>query len=613
MKILPRLVTLKIIATVMFILSTACSIAFGTGFVYAVVGGYFEYPQEDDYLQSLQLKETMEDRLRDAVNNVGKKDVFAYLTKDSNLIYTITNGEKIEFISSTHDTFNDTRIEHPLPDGRIISAALKNPPTKKDVFYYDYNLYGFIYSARYSFCIVTVSCLATSLFLAYFLMCGAGRKRKSDKIYLNMADNLPLDLYAFILILGMFLTGFLAFRLLKELAFWTLFVIVPCLLIISALTAALLDTTAKRVKNGTWWKDTLFRKFCKFIWQLVCHAISDVEKVFVSLTLVWRTLIGSLAYLTITIIAINSGSGVVTVIWLVASIAVIIAICLGVISADKIRQGAKKLANGDLNYKIETDDIFFAFKNHAEDLNSISDVLTKAVDERTKSEKFKAELITNVSHDIKTPITSIINYVDLLGRDNLTEEQRNQYLDVLKRQSDRLKKLTVDLVEASKASTGNISVKLEPLDVYEMLKQSTGEFSERISSAGLQLELELAESPMTILADGRLLWRVFENLLSNICKYSLPGTRVYVTAKIENGFAVTDFKNISRDRLSVSGQDLAERFVRGDSARSTEGSGLGLSIAKSFTELQKGVFDITVDGDLFKAEIKFPLRSTNNE
>jgi len=608
MKILPRLVTLKIIATVMFILSTACSIAFGSGFIYAVVGGYFEYPEEENYLQSSQLKEAMEKQLQKAVSSVGKKDVFTYLTSGTNLIYTVTKDGKEIFISSPHEVFEETRIEQPLPDGRVISAALKNVPTEKDIFYYDYNLYSFIYSARYSFCIVTVSCLGASLFLAYFLMCGAGRRRKSDKIYLNMADDLPLDVYAIILLLGMFLMGWLALRLLKELAFWTLFVIVPCLLLISALLAALLDTTAKRVKNGTWWQDTLLRRFCRFIWDLVCHAIADVEKVFVSLTLVWRTLIGSLIYLTITIIAINSGSGVVTVIWLTASIAVIIAICLGVISADKLRQGAKKLAKGDLNYKIDTKDMFFAFKNHAEDLNSISDVLTKAVDERTKSEKFKAELITNVSHDIKTPITSIINYVDLLGRDNLTDEQRKQYLDVLKRQSDRLKKLTVDLVEASKASTGNIAVKLEPLDACEMLKQSTGEFSERISAAGLQLELELTDSPMPILADGRLLWRVFENLLSNICKYSLPGTRVYVTAKAENGFAVTDFKNISRDRLSVSGQDLAERFVRGDSARSTEGSGLGLSIAKSFTELQKGAFDITVDGDLFKAEIKFPLK-----
>ena len=178
---------------------------------------------------------------------------------------------------------------------------------------------------------------------------------------------------------------------------------------------------------------------------------------------------------------------------------------------------------------------------------------------------------------------------------------------MLKRQSARLKKLTVDLVEASKASTGNISVQTEPLDVCEILKQSTGEFSERIADSSLALELQLTDGPLTIMADGRLLWRVFENLLSNICKYSQPGTRVYVTTRVENGCVVTDFKNISRERLSIPGKDLAERFVRGDSSRSTEGSGLGLSIAKSFTELQGGTFDIITDGDLFKAEIRFPV------
>ena len=312
-------------------------------------------------------------------------------------------------------------------------------------------------------------------------------------------------------------------------------------------------------------------------------------------------------YLCITLLTLNGKSGVLTVLWLIVSVIAIIAICLAVISADKIRQGAKKLAQGDLSYRIDTDDMLPVFRQHANDLNSINDVLARAVEERTRNEKFKAELITNVSHDIKTPITSIINYVDLLGRENLTDKQRAQYLDVLKRQSARLKKLTVDLVESSKASTGNISVQTEPLDVCEILKQSTGEFSERIADSSLALELQLTDGPLTIMADGRLLWRVFENLLSNICKYSQPGTRVYVTTRVENGCVVTDFKNISRERLSIPGKDLAERFVRGDSSRSTEGSGLGLSIAKSFTELQGGTFDIITDGDLFKAEIRFPV------
>ena len=438
-------------------------------------------------------------------------------------------------------------------------------------------------------------------------MCGAGRRRKSNEIHLNMADRLPLDLYALLIFAGMFVSGWLAVRLLREMALWTLFLIIPCLLLISSLTAALLDTVAKRVKNGTWWDEMLTKKLVGFTWGLLCHAAGDIEKVFISLPLIWKALIMSSLYLCITLLTLNGKSGVLTVLWLIVSVFAIIAICLAVISADKIRQGAEKLAQGDLSYRIDTDDMLPVFRQHANNLNSINDVLARAVEERTRNEKFKAELITNVSHDIKTPITSIINYVDLLGRENLTDEQRAQYLDVLKRQSARLKKLTVDLVEASKASTGNISVQTEPLDVCEILKQSTGEFSERIADSSLALELQLTDGPLMIMADGRLLWRVFENLLSNICKYSQPGTRVYVTTRVENGCVVTDFKNISRERLSIPGKDLTERFVRGDSSRSTEGSGLGLSIAKSFTELQGGTFDIITDGDLFKAEIRFPV------
>lgn len=611
MRILPRILPLKIIAVILFIASFGCAIAFGAGFAYAVTGGYFEYPQAEDYLHSEQLKNETDDALKTAAQSASDRDALRdaliKATRDTNFVFTLRSGEETLFTSSDAPTYPETHTEFPLPDGNVLSAELMQSPTVRNNVYYDYYIYDFVYSARYGFCIVTVSCLAAALFFGYFIMCGAGRRRKSNEIHLNMADRLPLDLYALLIFAGMFVSGWLAVRLLREMALWTLFLIIPCLLLISSLTAALLDTVAKRVKNGTWWDEMLTKKLVGFTWGLLCHAAGDIEKVFISLPLIWKALIMSSLYLCITLLTLNGKSGVLTVLWLIVSVIAIIAICLAVISADKIRQGAKKLAQGDLSYRIDTDDMLPVFRQHANNLNSINDVLARAVEERTRNEKFKAELITNVSHDIKTPITSIINYVDLLGRENLTDEQRAQYLDVLKRQSARLKKLTVDLVEASKASTGNISVQTEPLDVCEILKQSTGEFSERIADSSLALELQLTDGPLMIMADGRLLWRVFENLLSNICKYSQPGTRVYVTTRVENGCVVTDFKNISRERLSIPGKDLAERFVRGDSSRSTEGSGLGLSIAKSFTELQGGTFDIITDGDLFKAEIRFPI------
>ncbi len=603
MKILPRILTLKIIAAVLFIISFSCTIAFGTGFAYSVVEGYFEYPAEASYLQSGQLRRDMEEALEKAsfAVNEPKAEI------SHNLIYTVSKDGKLIYASDSGASFAETRMERSLPDGATLAIELKDPPMSKDGFYYGYNLYDFVYEAKYGFCIVTISCFAGALFLAYFLMCGAGRRRKSDEIHLNMADRLPLDLYAVILIAGMTVSAWIAYKLLLDLALWTLFLIVPCLLVISALLALLMNTFAKRVKTGTWWDDMLLKKVCLFFWHLIRHAAYDIEKVFCNLTIVWKSLVLSFIYIALTLLTMNSKNGIITMLWLIFSIVAIVVICLAAVSADRLRQGAEKLAQGDMSYKIDTEGMMLDFKSHAKNLNSINSVLAKAVDERTKSEKFKAELITNVSHDIKTPITSIINYVDLLDRDNLTDEQRAQYLDVLKRQSARLKKLTVDLVEASKASTGNIAVNAEPLDICEMLKQATGEFTERIDASGLHLELELAKAPLNVMADGRLLWRVFENLLSNICKYSLPDTRVYVTAREENGKAVAAFKNISREKLSVSGRELTERFVRGDSSRSTEGSGLGLSIAKSFTEIQKGGFEITVDGDLFKAEIAFDI------
>lgn len=250
--------------------------------------------------------------------------------------------------------------------------------------------------------------------------------------------------------------------------------------------------------------------------------------------------------------------------------------------------------------------MYWEFKSHAENLNSIGDGLSKEVAQRMKSERLKTELITNVSHDIKTPLTSIINYVDLLQK-AATDEERNEYLAVLDRQSHRLKKLTEDLVEASKASTGNMSVSLAPTNTQEIINQSFGEYSAKLEAGRLNTVINTPEPAPVVMADGRLLWRVIDNLFNNVVKYALPETRVYVDVRVEGSEAVISMKNISRAALNVSADELMERFVRGDASRSTEGSGLGLNIAKSLTELQHGEFSISTDGDLFKAEIRLPL------
>jgi signal transduction histidine kinase len=228
------------------------------------------------------------------------------------------------------------------------------------------------------------------------------------------------------------------------------------------------------------------------------------------------------------------------------------------------------------------------------------------VDEQMKSERFKAELITNVSHDLKTPLTSIINYVDLLKKEDIPNETARGYIEVLDRKSQRLKKLTEDLVEASKASTGALTVNRERLDVKQLVEQAAGEYQEKLSAAGLTLVTTLPQEPVTVTADGRHLWRVLDNLLGNCVKYALEGTRVYLDVTAQGEQAILTVKNISRQSLNLPAQQLLERFVRGDESRTTEGSGLGLSIARSLTELQGGTFELTIDGDLFKAVITLP-------
>lgn len=273
----------------------------------------------------------------------------------------------------------------------------------------------------------------------------------------------------------------------------------------------------------------------------------------------------------------------------------------------QLHEGSKRIASGDLSNPVDTSKMFWKFKEHGENINKVSDGIQLAVNERMKSEHFKTELITNVSHDIKTPLTSIINYVDLMKKEELPDEKVQSYVDVLDRQSARLKKLIEDLMEASKASTGNLTVNLEECDVEVLLTQVIGEFEERLQKNQLEVVVDKPDHPVKMMADGRHMWRVLDNLLNNACKYSLPGSRVYVSLQQNTNEAVIVFKNISKTALNIPSEELMERFVRGDSSRNTEGSGLGLSIAQSLTELMQGNMKLEIDGDLFKVTLRFPM------
>ena len=262
-----------------------------------------------------------------------------------------------------------------------------------------------------------------------------------------------------------------------------------------------------------------------------------------------------------------------------------------------------------MNYHIDTEKMYTDFKVHGDHLNQIGTGMDQAVKERMKSEHFKTELITNVSHDIKTPLTSIINYVDLLEKEDIDNQKAKEYLEVLDRQSARLKKLIEDLIEASKASTGNLKVNMERCNAGVMLTQTIGEFEEKLEKNQIELLIKKPEEEVYLMADNRHLWRVFDNLMNNICKYAAPGTRAYVNLEREKDHAVIIFRNVSKYPLNITSEELMERFVRGDDSRNTEGSGLGLSIARSLTELMAGSMALVVDGDLFKVILKFPVVS----
>ena len=275
----------------------------------------------------------------------------------------------------------------------------------------------------------------------------------------------------------------------------------------------------------------------------------------------------------------NSGAGM-ALLWLLLKVVELIFFIRLVLQLIHLQAGGQKLTQGDLNYQLPLEKLHGPFRAHGEALNNVRQGIQHAVEEQMKSERFRNELITNVSHDIKTPLTSIINYVDFLKKEDIDNENAQEYIGVLDRQANRLKKLTEDLVEASKAATGSIKLEKIPCRVGVLMMQVMGEYQEKTEAADLTMIPTQPEEDLEILADGRSLWRVFDNLLNNICKYSQPGTRVYQTLERQDDKAVIIYRNTSAYELNITEEELMERFVRGDKSRHTEGSGLGLSIAR---------------------------------
>lgn len=439
-----------------------------------------------------------------------------------------------------------------------------------------------------------------------FLVCAAGHRRKKEEIVLTFIDKIPLDLllaavFAVSCIAGSFFMHANYIGLAHSWGgLWLLAVV--CILLVCVFMTALLSF-AVRIKAGKWWRNSIvywIYKKCRDI-AAACWRERGI---------LWKLMAGAVVYslFQLWIIGMTSPSnGSIAIVYFFFEKIIICRLLFRIVSqTKKLQEGSRLIAEGDLQAKIDTKNMYWEFKKHADNLNRISEGMSHAVDERMKSERFKTELITNVSHDIKTPLTSIINYVDLLEKEDIANETAKEYLEVLERQSSRLKKLIEDLIEASKASTGNLTVTTETLDANVFVTQVLGEYEEKLSAAGLELIVNKPEKELTLHADGRHLYRVADNLMNNICKYAQPGSRVYINLEETENSVLLTFKNMSKYALNITSGELMERFVRGDASRNTEGNGLGLSIAKSLTELMKGKLSLYVDGDLFKVVLEFP-------
>lgn len=460
------------------------------------------------------------------------------------------------------------------------------------------------YFARNHYLCLLVGGLLLGLLCLAFLAWSAGRHEDQEGVVLHWVDRaIPLELILCIFVLPILLgLGFMQDSLffkgqsLAGIACCAIFALAGCLSLV------------RRWKAGTLGQNLLVRRLAKPLRRLGHALHRGGSKLMEKLPLFWTAALGCLLLFFLEglcIYAVWCGNGLEGV-WFLLKVLEAAIVIYAVISMRELQRGGRELAAGNLDYKVPLEKLRWDFKAHGENLNSMRTAIQAAVEDQMKSERMKTELITNVSHDIKTPLTSIVSYVDLLKKQEMPTPEAKEYLEVLDRQSAKLKKLTEDLVEAAKASTGSMTVNFQRTDVNVLLTQSAGEYQEKLQSKTLQLLLTPAKDAPAISADGRLLWRVFENLLSNIYKYALPGTRVYLTCESDENTVTITFRNISATPLNITADELMERFVRGDDSRHTEGSGLGLSIARSLTQLQKGTFDLSIDGDLFKAVLTFP-------
>jgi len=457
------------------------------------------------------------------------------------------------------------------------------------------------YENRWGVLGVAALSAVVSLVLTVYLAFAAGWRGENDRPMPTVVERIPLGVF-----LGACAAGvYLLCRLIGSFAdaegtkIFTGVLFCLAIYAMSLLVVSAGHSLVTRFKCKGWMKNTLiYRLYMLFDW--VGRNLSDLGAALLCGG-VW--LLVNLVLLAVTLDRLGLGLILMALFNLVVALAAVAIIA----QWQRLKKAASAIAGGDFSRRVDTEKMFRHLREHGESINRMGEGVSAAVDEQMKSERMKTDLITNVSHDLKTPLTSIVSYVGLLKNEHIENETARGYIETLDRQATRLGRLIEDLVEASRATSGSIKAEIMPVNVGELLEQAVGEYEMRLEQSGITPVLQAAEPRLIAMADGRLLWRVFDNLLSNACKYGLAGTRLYIDASRHDKEIRVVFRNVSADRLNIPAEELMERFVRGDSSRTTSGSGLGLTIARSLTEIQNGVFSLEIEGDMFKAFVSLPV------
>lgn len=597
----------KVVAYFLFFIFTALAVANTAGVVYffsheiylqgeAAAREALYYSQADNVADAVQvwlLNSKSEEEFIKAVRDrcPAENGYGITVTQPDGKNTTVTALPEDAKIVYTYDRWLDI-------DGKelVITVSLQEGFLPRT---YEYRFGLWLLDMKNALIPLTVLFVVLTLFCFFWQMAAAGHWQGFEGIHLTWFDKIPLDLMAVVFMLPIgFFVGYFNYASSIAVALWGAAVL-NCvfLFLITFVTRCKAGTVLKN--NVIWYAIRLLWRIVKSIWGWLLHLVHSIP-------VIWRTALVILAAF-IFALAIGSNMSVLSLPMVLLYLLLMMFALYVAIGFATLQRGSMALAEGDYSKPVDTRFLRGDLKRCGENLNKVQQGVQRAVDERLRSERMKTELITNVSHDIKTPLTSIVNYVDLLKKEDIDNPKAQEYLEVLDRQSKRLKKLTEDLVEASKASSGVIPVDCQPTNVNVLLSQLEGEYEERLQKAELTMIVHPAAGDPVVLADGKLLSRVMDNLMNNIGKYAMPGTRVYAAAAADEKESTISIKNVSRNELNVSADELMERFVRGDSSRHTEGSGLGLSIAKSLVELQGGRFELSIDGDLFRADISLPL------